>query len=344
MNSVSGNLELKSCFTEPLLTVMNFLNEVVEQYPDAISFAPGRPAEELFEVEKHLAAMECFLEHRAAALGTGRQAVLAELGQYGRTNGLIHDLIARHLAIDESIHVAPEAVMITTGAQEAMAVLLAGLFDPAADALLVSDPRYIGITGLARLLGVTVIPIASDEHGCGLEQVALAAGRARRQGLRARVLYLVPDFNNPLGCSLPIESAGRSWTWPSGKPPYPRGQPVRHVLLRRRAPAHSQVSGQGENGDLPGQFLEDTFPRFANGLFGRRPDDRWVHVGGRAFQGQEPDHRQHLAALTGNVGGGARVRLLARPSCARRKRNRANRTVCWTGWIASPRMRNAAAR
>ena len=96
--------------------------------------------------------------------------------------------------------------MITTGAQEAMAVLLAGLFDPAADALLVSDPCYIGITGLARLLGVTVIPIASDEHGCGLEQVALAAGRARRQGLRARVLYLVPDFNNPLGCSLPIES------------------------------------------------------------------------------------------------------------------------------------------
>ena len=88
MNSVSGNLELKSCFTEPLLTVMNFLNEVVEQYPDAISFAPGRPAEELFEVEKHLAAMECFLEHRAAALEPDARQFSQSLGNTGARTGL----------------------------------------------------------------------------------------------------------------------------------------------------------------------------------------------------------------------------------------------------------------
>ena len=66
--------------------------------------------------------------------------------------------------------------MVTSGCQEAMAILLAGLFDPARDALLVSDPTYIGITGLARILGIPIVPIPSDPRG--LEAGAVAAAVA----------------------------------------------------------------------------------------------------------------------------------------------------------------------
>jgi (S)-3,5-dihydroxyphenylglycine transaminase len=117
---------------------------------------------------------------------------------------MINDVIAKHLELDEGIHVAPDAIMVTIGAQEALAVLLAGLFDPSKDILLVSDPSYIGITGLARLFGVSVVPVPSGEDGLDPESVKETILKAGRNGC-VRALYDIPDFNNPLGTSLSVE-------------------------------------------------------------------------------------------------------------------------------------------
>ena len=40
---------LHSSLLDPALESMNFLNEVAGRYPDAISFASGRPCEQFFE-------------------------------------------------------------------------------------------------------------------------------------------------------------------------------------------------------------------------------------------------------------------------------------------------------
>lgn len=205
-STAAMSVELKDCFRDPWLDVMNFLNEVVLDFPDAISFAPGRPAEELFEVRESLGAIERWVEH---AVETGSwpsaEAVYRSFGQYGRTNGIICDLIARQLELDEKIRVPASAVMVTTGCQEAMAVLLAGLFDAREDVLLASDPTYIGITGLAAILGIEVIGVPAGPDGLELAAVEEALVEAERRGKRARALYDVPDFNNPLGTSLPVE-------------------------------------------------------------------------------------------------------------------------------------------
>ena len=76
------DIRLKSCFRDPLLEVMNFLNEVVLRYPGAVSFAPGRPAERHFDVERSLGLAPLFVEHRAAATGWPPRAVWNDLGQY----------------------------------------------------------------------------------------------------------------------------------------------------------------------------------------------------------------------------------------------------------------------
>lgn len=194
----------KACLGDPLLDVMNFLNEVVLRYPEAISFAPGRPAELHFDVERSLGLSSLWVEHRMRASGHSAKAIWNRLGQYGNTNGIINDLIARQLAADEDIQADPESIVVTTGCQEGMAILLMGLIDPRADALLVSDPTYIGIPGLARLLGISLIPIPTGEGG--LEPAAVLRGieEARRRGLRPRALYDIPDFNNPLGTRVPV--------------------------------------------------------------------------------------------------------------------------------------------
>lgn len=202
-------VDLRDSLGHPSLGVMNFLNEVVGRYPEAISFAPGRPWEELFDVEQALGGIGRWVDHRAAAGDGSRQEVYGALGQYGRTNGILGEAIARHLEADEGIVVAPRSVMVTCGCQEAMAVLLMGLFEPGRDVLLVSDPTYIGITGLARVLGVGVEPVPCGDDGLDPEAVAAAARRVRVAGQWPRAIYDIPDFNNPLGTSLPLAARQR---------------------------------------------------------------------------------------------------------------------------------------
>jgi len=198
------DIDLKSCFSDPLLEVMNFLNEVVLRYPQAISFAPGRPSERHFDVERSLLQTPAFVAYRAAAKGWSPRAVWNDLGQYNKTNGIINELVAKEIEADEGIRAAPESIMVTHGCQEAMTVLLLGLFEPARDVLLVSDPTYIGITGLAGILGIEVVPIATGEEGLEVDAVTAAIAAVRRAGKRPRALYDVPDFNNPLGTQMPL--------------------------------------------------------------------------------------------------------------------------------------------
>jgi (S)-3,5-dihydroxyphenylglycine transaminase len=201
-------VKLKECFSDPLLDVMNFLNEIVMGFPEAVSFAPGRPMEIHFQVEDFLENIRDFVSATAASTRTTETQVWDTLGQYSRTNGTINDLIAKQLEHDEGIRVSPESIMVTVGAQEAMAVLLAGLFDPSYDVLLVSDPAYIGITGLARILNIRTIPVASGEHGLEPEKVERAIRDSLQWG-RPRALYDIPDFNNPMGTSMPLPQRHR---------------------------------------------------------------------------------------------------------------------------------------
>lgn len=198
------DIRLKSCFRDPLLEVMNFLNEVVLRYPRAVSFAPGRPAELHFDVERSLGLTPLFVEHRAASTGWTPRAVWNDLGQYNKTNGIINDLIARQLEIDEGLRVRPASIVVTHGCQEGMTILLMALFDPAQDVLLVSDPTYIGITGLARILGIEMLPVSTGEQGLEPADVAAAIDAVRARGKCPRALYDIPDFNNPLGTRMPL--------------------------------------------------------------------------------------------------------------------------------------------
>ena len=50
-----------------------------------------------------------------AAYGLAMLVVRRTLLQYGRTKGVIHDLIAEHLAVDEKIVADPESIVVTVG-------------------------------------------------------------------------------------------------------------------------------------------------------------------------------------------------------------------------------------
>lgn len=197
--------DLHASLSDPLLDTMNFLNEVTFRYPEAISFAPGRPYDGFFDIEQIFTHLRGYVAHLAASGYSGGQ-VRDALFQYGPTAGRIRELIADSLRADENIDVRPESIVVTVGCQEAMFLALRALIAGPQDALLVSSPCYVGITGAARLLDIEPTAVREREDGfrCADLETAIQAERAR--GRHPRVFYVVPDHSNPAGTTMPVET------------------------------------------------------------------------------------------------------------------------------------------
>ena len=201
---------LHGSLADPLLDAMTFLNEVTSRFPAAISFAPGRPYEGFFAVEQVPEYYDAYLRHLREDCGMDEAQVRTEVFQYGRTKGTVHRLLARTLAVDEGILVDPEALVLTVGAQEGMVLVLRALFADPQDVLLVSSPCYIGITGAARTLDIGYAPVAEGPDGMpDAAALRAAAAAVRARGGRPRAFYVVPDFANPSGSSMPLPDRER---------------------------------------------------------------------------------------------------------------------------------------
>ncbi|WP_089154200.1 aminotransferase-like domain-containing protein [Micromonospora sp. NBS 11-29] len=194
---------------DPALNSMNFLNEVAQHYPEAVSLAAGRPYEEFFDSTLLPGHLDRFRRHLADDLGLGPAQVDRTLLQYGRTKGIVHHLVARNLAVDEGFTVDPEAIVVTVGCQEAMFLVLRALRADPADVLFAVAPTYVGLTGAARLVDLPVRPVAGGPGGVDLADLRAGVRRARAAGLRPRACYVMPDFANPSGVSMDTDARRR---------------------------------------------------------------------------------------------------------------------------------------
>jgi len=182
--------DLHASLEDPALNSMNFLNEIAGHYPDAISLAAGRPYEENWSVDDLPRYLNRFSDHLRHDRGYSEEKVRTTLFQYGRTKGIIHDLIARMLLVDEGVDVDPESIVVTVGAQEAIYLVLRALRRTAEDVALYVRPAYVGFTGAARLADMRALPVPSTPEGIDLDALRTAIGDARASGARPRVLYV----------------------------------------------------------------------------------------------------------------------------------------------------------
>jgi DNA-binding transcriptional MocR family regulator len=116
----------------------------------------------------------------------------AEILGYAAQAGLPHHRQAgARLATAAGVSTAPEQVLVTAGAQHAMAVVFSTLLAPG-DILLVEELTYAGMKSLAHLLRVRLRPLPMDREGIVPDALAAACEEGG-----AKALYCMPVNQNP---------------------------------------------------------------------------------------------------------------------------------------------------
>ena len=170
----------------PIRELFKYLSE-----PGMISFAGGYPASDLFDIEGLQAAQARAYQDSILCL------------QYGPTDGL-PKLKAQLMALmaKRGAPCRPEEMLVTTGSQQGLDLLLRVLVDPG-DVVLTEQPAYPATLQALRLQQARIVTVPVD--GDGLDIGRLASMLASGVVARPKLLYTVPTFANPTGATLTRE-------------------------------------------------------------------------------------------------------------------------------------------
>lgn len=159
---------------------------------DIISFAGGLPnpsffpIDSLVEVHRHVLA-----EHAHEAL------------QYCPTEGhsRLREALASGMGERYGVQATVDNILVTSGSQQGLSLLAQVLLDQG-DLVLTASPAYLGALLAFRSFGACLEAVPLDEKGMRvdlLEQHLSALAAAKK---RVKLLYLIPNFQNPTGITL----------------------------------------------------------------------------------------------------------------------------------------------
>jgi 2-aminoadipate transaminase len=168
-----------------------FARSTVPLASGAIALTGGFPGQDVLPVAELAAAFARVL---------GRPDAGATALQYHGPQGT--DELRAWIAEDQGVPF--EQVLVTNGALHSIGYVLEALIEPG-DLVLVENPTYPYALRSLQYYGARVEGISTDHDG--LDVAALET--ALVAGARPKALYLIPDFQNPTGSTLPAERRQR---------------------------------------------------------------------------------------------------------------------------------------
>ncbi|MET0693416.1 MAG: PLP-dependent aminotransferase family protein, partial [Propionibacteriaceae bacterium] len=162
--------------------------------PSITSFGGGYPDPTLFPIEDlHRVFDELLVEANARAL------------QYTTSNGLpeLREQVARRLSRAGTPTTA-EDVLIIQGGQQGLD-LAAKLVLDAGDTVITEDPTFLGALIAFNPFEPSYAAVRMDEHGMDTEHLE----EVLEANPRAKMIYTVPDFQNPTGVTLSLDRRRR---------------------------------------------------------------------------------------------------------------------------------------
>ena len=159
--------------------------------PGLISFAGGFPDPLTFPRERASQLLAEFAD-----------AGEAQAFQYAPTRGLAGplDALAGRIETLQGRRPADDELLVTSGGMEALELVGKSFLDRG-DVVVVEAPTYLGAIMSFRSFEAAVVAVPLDAHGLDVDEL----GRRLAEGLRPKLLYVIPDHQNPAGVSLSAE-------------------------------------------------------------------------------------------------------------------------------------------
>jgi 2-aminoadipate transaminase len=178
------------------------MGTVIAKTHDVVSFAAGYPDPTAFPWDD--------LRAIASELLTGADGSVL---QYGPTRGHRPLLEAILGVLDaRGIKASLDELIITSGSQQGLDLIARVLVSPG-DVVLVELPAYTGAIAAFKNMQATLVGVNQDDDGINLEHLDVVLQRERAAGRTVKLLYLVPNFQNPTGLLLKLAKRQRLIEW-----------------------------------------------------------------------------------------------------------------------------------
>ncbi len=163
--------------------------------PGLISFAGGFPDPSTFPRER---AAQLLAEFASS----GETSAF----QYTPTRGLpgTLDALASRLEATQGRRPADDELLIASGAIEGLELVSKTFLDPG-DVVVVEAPTYLGAIMAFRGYDAALVAVPMDEHGLRVDELE----QRLADGVRPKLLYTIPDHQNPAGVSMSTERRER---------------------------------------------------------------------------------------------------------------------------------------
>ena len=158
----------------------------VTEKPGIISFAGGLPSPLTFPIPE-------FADACAKVLSEDGKSAL----QYAASEGF--GPLREQVAAGLPWKVDPNQILITTGSQQCLDLVAKILID-AGSRILVETPTYLGALQAFTPMEPEVVSVKSDDEGLDIADLKTKAkSKSEAEGMDARFLYVLPNFQNPTG-------------------------------------------------------------------------------------------------------------------------------------------------
>lgn len=175
----------------------NAIREILKSAsdPEVISLSAGNPAPDAFPVE-------AISEISARILRDNPIGVL----QYGVSEGYnpLRDTLKTYLKEKHNIGSGDDELIIVSGAQQVMDIA-AKTFLNEGDVLICEAPSFVGSLNTFRSYNAELVGVPVQPDGMDMD----ALEKALDENPRAKMIYTIPNFQNPSGVTMSLEKRKR---------------------------------------------------------------------------------------------------------------------------------------
>ena len=163
----------------------------IAQKPGVISFAAGLPDPDLYPLADLKTATDLLLDE------DGKKAF-----SYGLTKGYgpLIDILVKRMREKEGVECTRDNITITSGSQQGLA-LAAMMFIDEGDIVIAENPSYLGAINACRPYDPVFVGVDTDDEGMVIEDLE----KVLRENPKAKMIYVIPNFQNPTGKAWSLE-------------------------------------------------------------------------------------------------------------------------------------------